>query len=137
VAPAPTARHVKSLIQIATLPGRNDLLQIPCHETDNLYPAGHESFLHGPRNGPAEKRSDVQAKQILGPVQRFAAQQDMFFPLAVPFCQHKDAPADVKDRRDTTLPVVQSDARHSSSSLCVAKHEPCRWTAFHKEKATT
>jgi hypothetical protein len=133
VAPAPTARHVKSFIQIATLPSRNDLFQIPCHKTDNLYPAGHESFLHGPRNGPADKRSDVQTKQILGPVQRFAAQQDMFFPLTVPFCQYKDTPADVKDRRDTTLPVVQSDARHSSSSLPTAKHEACRQTATPKK----
>jgi hypothetical protein len=112
VTPATTARHVKGFIQFTLLPGRNDLLKVTGHKTDDGDPAGGNGFLHGPGNGPANQRPDAQAKQVFGPVQRFAANQDMLFPLAGPLRQHKNPPADVKDRRNAILPVVQSDARH-------------------------
>jgi hypothetical protein len=133
-APASAAGHVKSFIQIATLPGCDDPFQIAGHETDNLDSSGRKGFLHGPGNGPANERPNIQTKQVLGPVQRLAARQDMLFPLTAPFGQHKDAPADVKDRRDTILPLMQGNARHYGSSFPLAKHEACRRTDAYEKR---
>jgi hypothetical protein len=70
-------------------------------------------------------------------VQGLVTQQDMFLLLPGPFGQQKDSPADVKDRRDAILPLMQGNARHYGSSLSPAKHESCRRKAAQEKITTT